>query len=74
MNVLGAPVLDHSGKVDLLGVVRDERAKFKNCTAEMSVWAAHDVWDGHSWSKRAQDLGESGMVDLLAEYAELLAI
>lgn len=48
IDVLRAPALYNASKINLLWIVGDERAKLENCAAEMTIWAAHDVRDGHT--------------------------
>lgn len=56
----------------MLWVVGNERAELKDSAAEVSVWASHDVWRGHSWPKGTEDLGKGGVIQLLNEHSILV--
>jgi hypothetical protein len=73
-DLLWAPALDYSSSKNLLWVVCNERAQFKNSSAIMTVSTSQDNRFCHEPPKWQKDLCDRGMIELFPEQSKLLVL
>lgn len=66
-NSLRTPAVDNPGQENLLWVIRYEWAKREDGTAKVSIRTLENDGRRHSRTKRFKDVGECGMIELLAK-------